>query len=94
MDWPTGHSTGIEKNQHHKDINGALLCEPETELVSSESDGIQRFDKDNAEHIADQRPDDKADGNQSQIGLPIRSCVFHTSLLFLQFMVPSFSILG
>jgi hypothetical protein len=43
------HAPGIEKNQRNEDIDGTLLCEPETELKATNADAIQLLDKEHTE---------------------------------------------
>jgi len=69
------HAPGIEKDQHNEDIDGALLCEPETELEATNADAIQLFDKEYAEAVRTGKPDDEANEDEPQVGAPVRKSV-------------------
>jgi len=49
---------GIEEDQCHEGVDGALLCEPEAELVAADADRVERFRQQDAEDERDQEPDD------------------------------------
>jgi hypothetical protein len=70
------HAPGIEKDQRNEDIDGALLCEPETELEATNADAIQLFDKKYAEAVRTGKPDDEANEDEPQIRSPIRKSIF------------------
>ena len=76
------HPAGIEENQRHEDIDGALLCEPETELVAAKPDGVQWLHQDNAEKVGDHEPDHQEGGHKADIRLPVLlSCLIHKGSL-------------
>ena len=65
------HAPGIEENQCNKDINRALLSEPESELESADADGIQLFDEQNAETVGTDKPDSEANTDKAKISSPV-----------------------
>jgi hypothetical protein len=69
------HAPGVEEDQRNEDVDGALLCEPETELEAANADAIQLFDKEYTEAVGAGKPDDEADSDEAQIGAPVRKSV-------------------
>jgi hypothetical protein len=59
------HTPGVEKNQHHKNIDGSLLCEPEAQLKPANPDLVQLLDKKNAESERTDEPYEQAKRDQS-----------------------------
>ena len=69
------HTPGVEENQCHENVNRALLCKPEAELETANSDLIQFIDKQNAESEGTDKPDEQAKRDQPQIGPPIGQAI-------------------
>jgi hypothetical protein len=72
------HTPCIEKDQNHECIHRTLLCEPESEFVSSQGDIIQGFDQDNSQSEGHDKPDSKATSDKANICLPVCLSLTHS----------------
>jgi len=58
------HAPGIEKNQNDKRVNRTLLSKPEAELIAPKPDGIEWFNKNDAENKGNDEPCRQAEKHQ------------------------------
>jgi hypothetical protein len=65
------HFPDVEKNQHNKYINRALLCEPEAQFKSTNPDLIELIDKKNAGTEGNHEPDGEQNNEKSEVFAPI-----------------------
>jgi hypothetical protein len=52
------HPVSIKENQCYEDIHRTLLCEPETEFVSSDFYSVKGMDQNNSKPERDHKPND------------------------------------
>ena len=65
------HAPGIEEDQYDKDVDRALLGEPETKLEAANTNSIELVNQQYAEHVRTNKPDGKANPDKSKIAPPI-----------------------
>jgi hypothetical protein len=67
------HAPSIEKNQQHEDVYRSLLCEPETELKTANTNRIELLNEQDAESVRAHEPDNEAQGDEPQVGAPVQT---------------------
>lgn len=65
------HQPGVDEDQHHKDIDGALLCPPKAQLKTVKLDLIELVHGNDAESEGDDKPHRQEAENNPDVGPPI-----------------------
>ena len=65
------HPASVDEDQHDKDEDGTLVCEPETQGKATEVELIQRLNEDDAEQIGDSEPNGKEPGHEAKVVVPV-----------------------
>jgi hypothetical protein len=50
------HDSDVDRNEDHEDVNAALLGEPETELKATDSDLVERLNKEDSAAVGNDEP--------------------------------------
>ena len=58
------HTPGVEEDQHYENVDRTLLCEPEAQFETTDSNLIKLVDQQYAEAIGANKPDEKTGCNE------------------------------
>ncbi len=65
------HPVCVDEDQHDKDEDGTLVCEPKAKGKATEVELIQRLNKNDAEQIGDNEPNGKEPGHEAKVVVPV-----------------------
>jgi len=68
------HPACVDEDQHDKDEDGTLVCEPKTKRKAAEMELIQGLNEDDAEQIGDHEPQAKEPGHNAKVVAPVVLC--------------------